>query len=141
MMKIIDQFYSCRMPGQIPGRMPGQVSSTWELRCHLRIFRARTNVHTVLIADMGFELGWFNPYVIEKLVDQVVQEFDLNPAQLVWLEHYASGDRESKESTFSQVAFEWQNGKAANPQWLSIDPEVAQALTSEDLRLLLPRTR
>ncbi|XGW00130.1 MAG: hypothetical protein ACAF41_14490 [Leptolyngbya sp. BL-A-14] len=133
-MKIIDQFYTCKMPG------PG--SCTWQLHCHLRIFRARTNVHTVMIADTGFEIGWFNPDVIERLVNQVVHEFELDPAKLVWLEYYPSNDRTSTPAyrtstpTFSQVAFEWQNGKATNPQWLSIAPEVAQALISEDLVLL-----
>lgn len=127
-MKIVDQFYTCQMPGQVSG--------TWQLQCHLRIFRARTNVHTVLITDMGFELGWFNPFVIEKLVDQIVQVFQLAPARLVWLEHYASDDQALGAAAFSQVAFEWQNGKATNPQWLSIAPEVAQALISEDLQLL-----
>ncbi|PSB24117.1 hypothetical protein [Stenomitos frigidus] len=126
-MKIIDQPYSCQMPSQVSG--------TWLLQCHLRIFQARTKVHTVLITDMGFEIGWFNPFVIEKLVDQIVQEFHLNPAKLVWIEHYASDYREFSLAAFSQVVFEWQHGKATNPQWLSIAPEVAQALISEDVRL------
>lgn len=126
-MKIVDQFYTCKMPGQ--------ESCTWQLHCNLRIFQARTNVHTVMIADTGFEIGWFNPYVVERLVNQVVHEFQLDPAKLVWLEYYSSDDRTSTP-TFSQVAFEWQNGKATNPQWLSIAPEVAQALISEDLVLL-----
>jgi hypothetical protein len=126
-MKITDQFYTCQMPGQ--------GSSIWQLHCHLRIFRAHTNVHTVVISDMGFEIGWFNPVVIEKLVDQVVQEFHLDPANLVWLEHYASDERSLNDADFSQVAFEWQNGKATNPQWLSITSEVAQALTSKNLSL------
>ncbi len=127
-MKIVDQFYT--------SQMPAQVSGTWQLQCHLRIFRAHTNVHTVLISDMGFELGWFNPCVIEKMVDQIVQAFQLNPAKLVWLEYYASDARTPDNAAFSQVAFEWQHGKATNPQWLDIAPDVAQALTSENLRLL-----
>jgi hypothetical protein len=127
-MKTIDQIYCCQMPGQ--------VSETWQLQCHLRIFRARTNVHTVMITDMGFEIGWFNPFIIEKLVNQIVQEFELDPTKLVWLEHYASDYRELSVADFSQVVFEWRHGKATNPQWLSIAPEVAQALVTEDLRQL-----
>ena len=127
-MKTIDQFYTCQMPDPASG--------TWQLHCHLRIFQARTHVHTVMIADMGFEIGWFNPCVVEKLVDQVVQEFHLDPAKLIWLEHYASDDRALNPAPFSQVAFEWQNGKATNPQWLDIAPEVAQSLTGADLQVL-----
>ena len=131
-MKTIDQFYTCQMSGEVSG--------TWQLQCRLRIFQARTNVNTVLITDTGFEIGWFNPFVVEKLVDQIVQEFHLNPAKLVWLEHYGSDDRELGAAGFSQVVFEWQNGKAMKPQWLSIAPDVAQALIGEDLRLLPPQT-
>ncbi|MGA7938031.1 MAG: hypothetical protein WCA35_31065 [Kovacikia sp.] len=127
-MKVIDQIYYCQMPGQVSG--------TWQLQCHLRIFRSHTNVHTVMITDMGFEIGWFNPSIIEKLVDQIVQEFQLDPAKLVWIEHYASDYRELSVADFSQVVFEWRKGKATNPQWLSIAPEVALALISEDLRLI-----
>jgi hypothetical protein len=124
-MKTIDQSYSCQTLGQISG--------IWQLNCHLRIFQSRSNVHTVMITDMGFEIGWFNPFIIEKLVDQIVQAFYLDPTKLVWLEHYASDYRELSAADFSQVVFEWRNGKATNPQWFSITPEVAQALTSEDL--------
>ena len=127
-MKIVDQFYTCQMPGQESG--------TWQLQCHLRIFQARTHVHTVMITEMGFEIGWFNPFVIEKLVDQIVQTFHLDPTKLVWLEHYASDYREVSNADFSQVVFDWQNGKATNPQWLSIAPETAQALISKDFQLL-----
>jgi hypothetical protein len=121
--------------------MPGQVSETWKLQCHLRIFRARTNVHTVMITDMGFEIGWFNPFIIEKLVNQIVQEFELDPTKLVWLEHYASDYRELSVADFSQVVFEWRHGKATNPQWLSIASEVAQALVTEDLGSSLPEKK
>lgn len=116
--------------------MPSQVFGTWQLQCYLRIFQARTKVNTVVISDMGFELGWFNPSVIERLVNQIVQEFNLDPSKLVWLEHYSSDYRELSVADFSQVAFEWQNGKATNPQWISIEPSVAQALIAESSQLL-----
>lgn len=126
-MKIIDQYYTCKMPG-----LEG---SAWQLQCHLRIFQSHTNVHTVMISDMGFEIGWFNPLVVENLVNQIVQEFRLNAAKLVWLEHYAADYRELTDTAFSQVAFEWRYGKAHNPQWLTIAPEVAQALVSDKFQL------
>ena len=127
-MKIIDQTYCCKMPGQVSG--------TWQLQCHLRIFRSRSNVHTVMITDMGFEIGWFNPFIIENLVDQVVRAFHLDPAKLVWLEHYAPDYREVSVADYSQVVFEWQNGKATNPRWLAIAPDVAHDLVSEELKRL-----
>jgi hypothetical protein len=129
-MKPIDQLYSCKMPGQVFG--------DWQLQCRLRIFQPhpRTGAQTVMITDMGFEMGWFIPYVVERLIDQVVNEFHLNPAKLIWVEHYTPEFRKPTWADFSQVAFEWQDGKATNPQWFSITPEVAQALFSRDLQLL-----
>lgn len=128
-MKIVDQYYTFKMPVQ--------ASNSWQLQCRLRIFQSHTNVHTVMITDTGFEIGWFLPSVLEKLVDHIVKEFRLDPAQLIWLEHYTSGYRELSTADFSQVAFEWQNGKATNPQWLDIANEVAQALIGEDMQLRL----
>lgn len=89
-----------------------------------------------MITDMGFELGWFNPFIIEKLVDQIVQEFHLDPAKLFWIEHYSSDYRELNAADFSQVTVEWRNGKAVNPKWTSITPEAVQTLISEDLQCL-----
>ena len=129
-MKTIDQTYCCQMPGQVFG--------DWRLQCHLRIFQPhpQTEVQTVMITDMGFEMGWFIPYIVERLIDQVVSEFHLNPAKLVWVEHYTPDPSQPTWADFSQVAFEWQNGQAANPRWFPITPKIAQALFSKDLQLL-----
>ncbi|MBW4520507.1 MAG: hypothetical protein KME16_12500 [Scytolyngbya sp. HA4215-MV1] len=130
-MKTIDQIYRFQIPGH--------TSEVWKLQCRLRIFQSYAEVQTVLIADMAFEIGWFNPSIVEKLVDQVVQVFDLDPSHLVWIEQYASefsAYADAPSADFSQVTFEWQDGKATNPQWTAIAPEVAQKLIHEDLQLL-----
>jgi hypothetical protein len=119
-MKVVDQIYHCEMPGQVFGM--------WHLQCHLRIFQPHTEVQTVMITDMGFEMGWFIPYVVERLIDQIVQEFSLNPAKLIWIEHYSPGFRKPSCSDFSQVIMHWQDGKAVNPRWQAIAPETAMAL-------------
>lgn len=127
-MKIVDQIYHCQMPGQVFG--------VWQLQCHLRIFQPHSEVQTVLVTDMGFEMGWFIPYLIEKLIDQIVREFDLDPAKLIWIEHYTPAFRKPSHVDFSQVTFDWHNGQATNPQWNAIAPEAAKALISEDLLLV-----
>lgn len=124
-MKTIDQIYYCQLPGQVFG--------VWELQCHLRIFQPHSEVQAVMVSDMGCDTGWFIPYMIEKLVDQIVQEFHLDPAKLIWIEHYSSHFRKPSCADFSQVTFDWWEGKARNPQWTSIAPEVAQALIGENL--------
>jgi hypothetical protein len=123
-MKTIDRIYHCQVPSQAFG--------VWQLQCRLRIFQPYTKVQAVMIAEMGFEIGWFNPFLIEKLVDQVVQEFDLDPAKLVWIEQYSSDDRVFNGADFNQVMFEWQNGRATNPQWSAIAPNAVQALIGKN---------
>lgn len=61
---MIDQIYQCQIPGQELG--------IWQVQCHLRIFQPHPGIQTVLINDMGFEIGWFIPYLVEQLVEQVV---------------------------------------------------------------------
>ncbi|MBD2464765.1 hypothetical protein H6G89_27570 [Oscillatoria sp. FACHB-1407] len=124
-MKTIDQIYHCQMPGQVFG--------VWQLQCHLRIFLPHDEVQTVIITDMGFEMGWFIPYLVEKLANQIVREFCLDPAKLVWIEHYTLGFNKPTCADFSQVTFEWHNGQATNPQWTTIAPETVTALISEEL--------
>jgi len=127
-MKIVDQIYHCQLPGQVFG--------IWYLQCHLRIFQPHSEVQTVMVTDMGFEMGWFIPYLVEKLVDQIVAEFRLDPARLIWIEHYTPTFRKPSCADFSQVTFVWHNGQATNPQWQEITPEVAQALTNNPFQLL-----
>lgn len=111
--------------------MPDPVFGVWILNCYLQIFISHTDIQTVIISDLGFELGWFNPCIVERIADKVVQEFHLNPAKLVWFEHYSSDDQDLNATDFSQVVFQWKNGKATNPQWISINSAEVQLLISE----------
>lgn len=123
-MKFIDQIYSCRIAGQVFG--------AWNLKGHLRIFQPHAEVQTVLLTDMGFNMSWFVPYVTEELINRVVYEFDLDFADLVWIEHYTFQFRRPACSEFSQVTFDWQEGNARYPKWQAITPQVAQVLIGED---------
>jgi hypothetical protein len=129
-METIDQPYFCQMPGQVFG--------DWQLQCRLRIFQPHpyTELQTVMITDMGFEMGWFIPYIVERLMDQVINEFQLDPVKVVWIEHYTPEFRKPTFDDFSQVTFEWQDGKAMNPKWFSITPQIAHALFSRESQLL-----
>jgi len=122
-MKIVDQIYNCQMPGEVFG--------LWQLQCHLRIFKPHPEVQTVVITNMGFEMGWFIPYVVERLIERIIQEFQLNPQSVTWIEHYTPSFRKPTCADFSQVVFDWQNGRVFNPHWIAIAPETAYALISE----------
>lgn len=126
-MQTIDQIYHCQIPSAVFG--------DWHLNCHLRIVQSQRTVQTVIITVMGFEIGWFYLFVVGKLVDQIVQEFHLDPVQLVWIEHYLADYRDLTQDDFNQVLFDWQDGKATNPQWVKISPAAVQALLREDVSL------
>lgn len=124
-MKIVDQIYHCQMPGEVFG--------LWNLQCHLRIFEPHPEVQTVMITNMGFEMGWFIPYVVERLIEQVINEFYLDPQKVTWIEHYTPTFRKPTCADFSQVAFEWHDGQVLHPKWIAIAPETVQALIHENL--------
>jgi hypothetical protein len=123
----IDQLYRCIVSGQVFGG--------WKLRCHLRIYFPHPEQQTVLISDMGCETGWFIPYKVEQLANHIVKEFQLDPAALVWIEHYSPNVKKPTCSEFSQVTFDWKQRKASNPRWESISDADAQAFAGEALYL------
>jgi hypothetical protein len=126
-MKTVDQLYQCNVLGQNAG--------IWTLRCHLRIVQQHSGQQIVILSDMGCETGWFIPYKLEQLATQIVQEFQLNPDRLVWIEHdlfYASRLSCTK---FSQILFHWQNGRATNPQWYPLSDEWGSVSMGEMVQL------
>jgi len=128
MLKIADQTYHCQMLAES--------SSIWHIQCHLQILQPHAEVQTVILTDMGFEVGWFIPHLLERLAEQIVRDFRLDPNKVIWLEHYTAEHGKTDSADYSQVTFEWHNGHAANPQWIAIAPETAQALVSENLLLV-----
>lgn len=130
-MKIFDRIYHCQIPGQ--------AFDIWQLRCQLRIFQLHGEMQTVMITDasletdMNFDMDWFVPFLVDKLINDVVSKFHLNPAKLIWIEHCPPTFRKPSCANFSQVTFDWYNGQATNPQWIEIAPQTAQALINEEL--------
>lgn len=124
-MKIIDQIYCCQIPGEMFG--------LWNLQCHLQVFQPHPEVQTVIITNMGFEMGWFVPYVVERLIEQVVAEFNLNPGNLNWIEHYTPTFRKPTCADFSQVTFDWQDAQVINPHWEAISAATAEILAGTEL--------
>ena len=125
MVKRIEQVYSCKVPGQLFGM--------WELQGYLRIYQPHPEQQTVIISDMGWASRWFIPYQVEYLIHSIVEEFQLHPASLVWIEHYSSEFRKPSPSTFNQVLFKWQANQATQLEWVSITAKTAQILAGEPL--------
>lgn len=127
-MKTLDQVYYCQIPGED--------ASIWHLKFHLSVFEPREDVQTVIITGMGFEMGWFIPYLVERLIEQVVNHFNLDLAKLIWIEHYSSELKQLTGTDFSLVTFDEQNGRVQNPTWNAIAPKVVQLLINEQLHPL-----
>lgn len=127
-MKIVEQPYQCTVPGENFG--------IWQLQCYLQIFDAKHGQQIVIVSDMGCETGWFFPYKIEQLANKIVQKFQLERDRLIWIEHCPADTSRPKCSGFSQVSFQWHEGKAANPQWRPIDEKLAATLNEELAQLV-----
>jgi len=138
-MKIIDRSYRFHLPNLL--------SMDWFLDCHLQIFQSSDQVQTVLAKDivlvtnMGFEMSWFIPNLTESLVNHVINEFNLDPQRLVWVEYYSLGDlkyhSDSNSTGFSWVTFDWQEGKVTQPHWVPMSFQGLQTLIGQDLKEVL----
>ena len=130
-MKNVDQFYQCEVSA--PSYLPGKEPVTWQLRCYLQIFLGSSGEQIVLISDLGCEISWFIPRRLELLATQIVQEFNLDPDRLIWIEHDPTGtgalDSHNLDTELSQVLFHWEGGKASNPQWYNLSPKIIKTLT------------
>jgi hypothetical protein len=124
-MKTVDQIYSWSILGQACGSR--------FLQCRLRIFQPHPEVQTVIISEMGLVMRWLLPGLVGTFIDQIVQEFHLHPANVVWLERYTAHTNPFAGDAFTQVTFDWYNGKTINPKWTAIPGQLAQALISEPL--------
>jgi hypothetical protein len=127
-MKIVDQSYRWTVPGQDFGM--GQ------LQCYLRIFHSTLGQYIVMVSDMGSRTGWFFSYKIEQVASQIVQKFQLNPDRLIWIEHCPASTNRPKCKGFSQVSFQWQAGKATNPEWQAVDDGTVAALLEETAQFI-----
>lgn len=127
-MKIVDQHYSYSVSSFWFGR--------WSLQCRLRVFQPHPEVELVMLTDLSSLLRWLIPNLLENMVNQVVQDFHLNPARLIWVEPSAYKFRPLTIADFVEITFETRNGKAVNPKRTAITPQLVQVLLNESLQLL-----
>lgn len=132
-MKNVDQFYQCSV--KAPSYLSGEEVVTWQLRCYVQIFFRSSGEQIVLISDLGCEMSWFVPQRLELLATQIVKEFKLDPDRLIWIEHDPAGigtlDSSNLSTELSQVLFQWQEGRASNPQWYDLSLDMVTALRHE----------
>ena len=122
-MKNINLFYQCHVSGQD--------STIWQLQCHLRIIYHQFGQQIVIVSPQNCEIGWFIPSQIEKLATQIIQDFQLNPNRLTWIEHDHNYDSRQICTEYSEVTFKWQQLNATNAQWHSISNELVSSLIAD----------
>jgi hypothetical protein len=123
-MKNINLFYQCHVTGQN--------SAIWQLQCHLRIIYQQFGQQIVIVSPQNCEIGWFIPSQIEKLATQIIQDFQLNPNRLTWIEHDPNYASRQICSEYSEVTFQWKQAIiATNPHWQAISNELVDSLIAD----------
>jgi hypothetical protein len=118
MTVLIDQTYHWQGFGNGVG--------TWLSQCRIRVFQPHPE-HTVVIAsDLGGDNGTSITNCADHLASLVVQEFQLDPAALTWIEHLPDSS-----AAFSLVEFDWLGTIASFPRWSHLHPEQVEALVGQ----------
>jgi hypothetical protein len=139
-MENVDCFYQHIVLGKIDKgkRYRGEKEATWLLHCHLQIFSLNSKQQVVLISDMGCEISWLIPDHLELLASHIVKDFYLDTERLIWIQ-YNPPWREMSEchaaKEFSQMIFQWQDGKASNLKWFDLSEEMHNTLKTNILKL------
>lgn len=66
----------------------------------------------------------------DKLATKVINEFEINPNRLFWIEHYPTlhFDKSIKKEHFDSVTLQWNGKKFSNPEWKRIQKEEVETL-------------
>ena len=106
----------------------GNGFGSWESRCRLRIVEPPSGSTVVVVSDQGMDTGTFITNCAASLATLVVQQFQLDPEDLIWIEHYPDSDVEC-----SRVEFVWQGNIAKKTHWSYLPPQQAIAIAGISL--------
>ena len=84
----------------------------------------------VIATEMPENEGTSITNMAEHLATQVCQEFDIDPKNLIWIEHYPQRcERKESPESYDLVQFNLNaNGILSDPRWTGISKEVVDAL-------------
>lgn len=97
----------------------GDGMGQWLSKCRLRILKPHPEQSIVIVSDLGRDTGTSITNCAEILATRIVQEYELDPACLMWVEHYP-GDGSFPDEEFALVSFDWNDRRAINPDWRHI---------------------
>lgn len=127
-MKTTDEPYRCRF-------LEG--FSIHQLQCHLYFYYPHPNQQTVIISNPQTETGEFASFFIEHLIEQIMNDFKLDPKTTVWMEHYTGYHHCLTTPVFTHITFKSIGKRVRELQRKLITRERAQALVKECLRATL----
>ncbi len=122
-MQFFDAFYCCPMLDRGRGK--------WQLQCYLSMFSTSYEACIVFIKNLAPEIGWFKPFILEELVTNIVQNFDLEPDKVIWIHQSERGELQKPLSRYYQIHFTWAGTQALNPQWITINQPYLTLLLGE----------
>jgi len=100
-------------------------------RCFLRIYK--TGEKTVIIAtELRDNPGTSITNYAAQLATGALQTFNVQPEQLVWVEHYPAGDTEREgegEDTYDIVTFTWNGDNLTTPVWRHSNKKEVETIT------------
>lgn len=86
-----------------------------DLEFQVRLLSPYPEMTMVMISDSHLFRDRFVPLRMVRIANQTVRAFNLNPSQVVWIEHVLSRYDSPSCAVFHLINFDWQAGHATSP--------------------------
>lgn len=104
----------------------------WISFCRIRIYQDQGKT-IVIASDCGPESGTSITNCVENLVPLVMINYQLNPYQTFWIEHYPQSQCKDFDESFSEVLLHRKGNKLCNPIWKHRKKEEIEKLIGQKL--------
>jgi hypothetical protein len=108
----------------------GNGFGTWESLCRLRIYETPEQA-VVIATELPENTGTSITNAVESLAMMVVEQYELRPHTLVWIEHYPA-HRDLPE-TFARVQLAWEGQRFYAPRWRHLEPVALAQLIGQSM--------
>ena len=123
----------------VNGRFEYETESGRDAACWVSVYDIPSGVSLILITQLedGYE-GLSVTNGIETIATEVVREYELAPAECVWVEHYDHRAEENRNKiipaeSFDFVEFKWVADRACAPKWRAGTKEEVERLIGRKL--------
>lgn len=99
----------------ICGNDAGVVAKGSTMECPFRLCSPHPAIQVVILSNRDASPDRRIPPRMIYMANQAVREFELNPSQVVWIEHCSSEGSIPSSKGFNLIHFDWQAGQATSP--------------------------